>query len=77
MYAVSGLDSSAIPISMAWEVQGTSAAPANRDAQATSNGNIWQTSNTHAAPIMLACYTSRLEISAGRQILTYTWACLF
>ena len=39
---------------------------------ATSNGNIWKTSNTSATPVMIACYTSRLEISAGRQILTYT-----
>jgi hypothetical protein len=63
---------SATPISVAWEVQGTSAAPANIDAQSTSNGNIWKTSNTSATPVMIACYTSRLEISAGRQILTYT-----
>ena len=72
MYTVSGLNCSATPMSIAWEVQGTSAAPANIDAQATSNGNIWKTSNTNATPIMIACYTSRLEISAGRQILTFT-----
>ena len=74
MYTVSGLNCSATPISIAWEVQGTSAAPANIDAQATSNGNIWRTgtTNTNATPIMIACYTSRLEISAGRQILTFT-----
>ena len=72
MYTVSGLNCSATPISIAWEVQGTSAAPANIDKQAASNGNIWQTGNTNATPVMIACYTSRLEISAGRQILTYT-----
>ena len=72
MFTVSGLNCSATPISIAWEVQGTSAAPANIDAQATSNGNIWKTSNTSATPVMIACYTSRLEISAGRQILTFT-----
>ena len=72
MYTVSGLNCSATPISIAWEVSGTSAAPANIDAQATSNGNIWKTGNTSATPVMIACYTSRLEISAGRQILTFT-----
>jgi hypothetical protein len=72
MYTVSGLNCSATPISIAWEVQGTAAAPANIDRQATSNGNIWATGATSATPIMIACYTSRLDISAGRQILTFT-----
>ena len=72
MYTVSGLNCSATPISIAWEVQGSSAAPANTDKQATSNGNIWSTGNTNATPVMIACFTSRLEISSGRQILTYT-----
>jgi hypothetical protein len=72
MYTVSGLNCSATPISIAWEVAGTSAAPANIDAQATSNGNIWKTSATSATPIMIACYTSRLEISSGRNVLTFT-----
>ena len=72
MYTVSGLNCSATPISIAWEVAGTSAAPANIDRQATSNGNIWATGATNATPIMIACYTSRLEISAGRNVLTFT-----
>ena len=72
MYTVSGLNCSATPISIAHEVQGTSAAPANIDKQATSNGNIWATGATSATPIMIACYTSRLEISAGRNVLTFT-----
>ena len=72
MYTVFGLNCSATPISIAWEFAGTSAAPANIDRQATSNGNIWATGATNATPIMIACYTSRLEISAGRQILTFT-----
>ncbi len=72
IYTVSGLNCSATPISIGWEVAGTSAAPANIDAQATSNGNIWKTGATSATPIMIACYTSRLEISAGRNVLTFT-----
>ena len=71
MYTVSGLNCSATPISIAWEVQGTSAAPANIHIQATSNGNIWANSAYNATPIMIACYTSRLEVSAGRQILKH------
>ena len=72
MYTVSGLNCSATPISIGWEVQGTSAAPASIDAQATSNGNIWKTSNTSATPIMIACYTSSLHVSSGRNVLTFT-----
>ena len=72
MYTVSGLNCSSTPISIAWEVTGTSTAPTNIDKQATSNGNIWATGAYSATPIMIACYTSRLEVSAGRNIQTYT-----
>jgi hypothetical protein len=72
MYTVSGLNCSATPISIASEVTGTSSQPANIDKQATSNGNIWANSAYNATPIMIACYTSRLEVSAGRNIQTYT-----
>ena len=71
MYTVSGLNCSATPISIGWEVQPSSNIT-GVEQQATSNGNIWQTSNTSATPVMIACYTSRLEISAGRNILTFT-----
>ena len=73
MYTVSGLNCSATPISIAWEVSGSSSA-ANFENQATSNGNIWKsgTSNQNATPIMIAAYTSRMEISAGRNIITFT-----
>ncbi|MEI6628856.1 MAG: hypothetical protein WCN27_05600, partial [Alphaproteobacteria bacterium] len=74
MYTVSGLNCSATPISIALEVAGsTGVAGASGsgtvqyiDNAATSNGNIWQTSNWNSTPIMYALYTSRLEISAGR-----------
>ena len=73
MYTVSGLNCSATPISIAWEVAGSSSA-SNFENQATSNGNIWKSgaSNQNATPVMITCYTSRLEISAGRNILTFT-----
>ena len=73
VYTVSGLNCSATPISIGWEVTGTSStAVANYERQATSNGNIWQTSNLNSTPIMIACYTSRLEVSVGRNIITIT-----
>jgi hypothetical protein len=73
MYTVSGLNCSATPISIRWEVTGT-ATCANFEAQATSNGNIWTTgsSNQNATPLMIACYTSHLEVSAGRNIISVT-----
>ena len=73
MYTVSGLNCSATPISIAWEVQGSSNA-ANFEGQAISNGNIWKTGtgNQNATPVMIACYTSRLDVAAGMNILTFT-----
>ena len=78
MYTVSGLNCSATPISIALEVTGTGGTPAssgavaNIDNAATSNGHIFQTSNYNVTPVLFACYTSRLEISAGRNVLTFT-----
>ena len=73
MYTISGLNRSATPISIAWEVAGSSSA-ANFEAQATSNGILFETGtgNQGATPVMICCYTARLEISAGRNILTFT-----
>jgi hypothetical protein len=73
MYTVSGLNCSATPISIAWEVTG-SASAANFESQATSNGNIWKSGSIiqNATPVMIACYTSHLEVSAGRNIITVT-----
>jgi hypothetical protein len=73
MYTVSGLNCSATPISIAWDVQGGPATSiANIDRQATSNGNIWATGATSATPVMIACYTSSLHVSSGRNILTFS-----
>jgi hypothetical protein len=73
VYTVSGLNCSATPISIAWEVAGSgSGTTANVERQATSNGNIWATSAYNSTPVMIACYTSRLEVSVGRNILTFT-----
>ena len=71
MYTVSGLNCSATPISIQWEVTASSSA-ANVEQQATSNGNIWKTGSTNATPVCIACYTSRLEVSSGRNIIMFT-----
>jgi len=71
MYTVSGLNCSATPISITHEVTGTASA-ANVERQATSNGNIWQTGNFNATPLMIACMTSRLDVSAGRNIISFS-----
>ena len=71
MYTVSGLNCSATPISIQWEVTASSSA-GNVEQQATSNGNIWKTGSTNATPVCIACYTSRLEMSTDRNILMFT-----
>ena len=69
MYTVSGVNCSATPISVAWEVTGSgSDSTANIESQATANGNIWQTGSTNATPVMFACFTSNLNVGVGRQI---------
>ena len=71
MYTVSGLNCSATPISIGWEVSdSTSGSTANYENQATSNGNIWANGNTNAYPVMIAVFTSHLEVSQRRNILT-------
>jgi hypothetical protein len=49
-----------------------SASAANVERQATSNGNIWQTGNLNATPLMIACMTSRLDVSAGRNVISFS-----
>ena len=77
MYTVSGLNASATPISISWEATGTGGSGgttvlAKVDNAATSNGNLFQTGNWNTTPILYACFTSRLEVSAGRNIITYS-----
>jgi hypothetical protein len=73
MYTVSGLNCSATNISIGWEVTG-SASAANYERQATSNGNIWSSAanSQSATPLMIACMTSRLDVSAGRNIISFS-----
>ena len=82
MYTGSGLDISATPISISWEITGIggsggSGVLANVDTAATSNGNLFQTSNYYTTPVLYACYTSSLSVCAGRQIITFTWSLFY
>ena len=73
MYTVSGLNCSATPIAIQWETTaGASTSADNVERQATSNGNIWATGSLNSTPVLIACYTSRLEVSSGRNIIMYT-----
>jgi hypothetical protein len=67
LYTVSGLNSSEIPISIGWEVVGGDALD-NLDIGA--NGIFADTATTSCIPLLFACYSSHLEISAGRNVIT-------
>jgi len=70
MYTVSGLNCSSTPISIGWEVAGSSASEvASVDSADTSNGNLFTTTSTNCTPVSFACYTSALLVSAGRNII--------
>jgi hypothetical protein len=67
LYTVSGLNSSEIPISIGWEVTGGDLID---NADVGTNGIFADTSTTSCIPILFACYSSHLEISAGRNVIT-------
>ncbi len=50
-----------------------SSSAANVERQATSNGDIWQTGNTNATPVMIAFFTNRVDVSAGRSIISLSY----
>ena len=61
-YTVSGIDTDEVPINIQWQTTASTTAPAT-DA-------IWGIVNAayNAAPLLIACYTSHLEIANQRQI---------
>ena len=67
MYTVSGLDSQETPIQIQWQVEATAFTPITANNSPIAD-NI--TTGGNAQPIMIAGYSSHLEISGGRQILT-------
>ena len=61
-YTVSGIDTDAVPINIQWQTTASTVAPAN--------DGIWGIVNAAytTSPVLIACYTSHLQISNGRQV---------
>jgi hypothetical protein len=64
IYTVSGLDSSTLPCQISWEYVG------GDDTTNATNTNIYGTDNTKHTPLIIAVYSSHLDIMANRQIIT-------
>jgi hypothetical protein len=72
IYCVSGLNCSSLPISLSWEVSpSTITQTTDIDYAAISDGHIWQSLNYNATPIMICCFTSRLEVTAGQNVISF------
>ena len=64
IYTVSGLDSSTLPCQISWEYV------AGEDTTNASFTDIYGTGNTIHTPLIIAVYSSHLDIMANRQIIT-------
>ena len=64
IYTVSGLDSSTLPCQISWEYVG------GEDATNATHTSIYGTDNTTHTPLIIAVYSSHLDIMANRQIIT-------
>ena len=79
MYTISGLDSSQQPLSIAWEVLGgdtvvdasTGLAGIKSGQKVTNDGLVCQKDDS-CTPVIVAAYSSHLEITAGRNINLYS-----
>ena len=79
MYTISGLDSSQQPLSLAWEVQGgdtvadgtTGLVGVKTDRKVINDGLVYQASDS-AVPVIVAAYSSHLEVTAGRNVNLYS-----
>jgi hypothetical protein len=61
-YTVSGIDTDAVPINIQWQTVASTIVPAD-----DAVWGIIAAANT-ATPVLIACYTSHLEISNGRHV---------
>ena len=64
IYTVSGLDSSTLPCQISWEYIG------GEDVTNATNTSIYGDNNTIHTPLIIAVYSSHLDIMANRQIIT-------
>ena len=79
MYTISGLDSSQQPLSIAWEIiggdtvsDGSAGLAGIKSGQKILNdGLVFQKSDS-CLPVVIAAYSSHLEITAGRNIQLYS-----
>jgi hypothetical protein len=79
MYTISGLDSSQQPLSIAWEVvggdpvsDGTTGLAGMKSGQKISNDGTVCQSGDSCLPVVIAAYSSHLEVTAGRNIQLYS-----
>ncbi len=79
MYTISGLDSSQQALSIAWEILGgdtvsdgtTGLAGVNSGQKVLNDGLIFQKSDS-CIPIVIAAYSSHLEVTAGINVQLYS-----
>ena len=79
LYTISGLDSSQQPLSIAWEViGGDTVADAStglagvKSGQKILNDGVVCQSGDSCLPVIIAAYSSHLEVTAGRNIQLYS-----
>jgi hypothetical protein len=79
MYTISGLDSSQQPLSIAWEVQGgdtvvdgsTGLVGVKSGTKVINDGLVFQNAES-CTPVIVAAYSSHLEVTSGRNIQLYS-----
>ena len=64
VYTVSGLDASTLPTQISWEYVG------GEDTTLATYDNIYSANNNVHTPLIIAVYSSHLDIMANRQIIT-------
>jgi len=79
MYTISGLDSSQQPLSIAWEVvggdpvsDGTTGLVGIKSGQKILNDGTVCQSGDSCLPVIIAAYSSHLEVTAGRNVQLYS-----
>jgi hypothetical protein len=79
MYTISGLDSSQQPLSIAWEIIGgdtvsdgsTGLVGIKSGTKILNDGVVCQ-KNDSCLPVVIAAYSSHLEVTAGRNIQLFS-----
>jgi hypothetical protein len=79
MYTISGLDSSQQPLSIAWEIvggdnvsDGTTGLVGIKSGTKILNDGLVCQKNDSCLPVVIAAYSSHLEVTAGRNIQLFS-----